>query len=160
MTGSAQEAEDLYQDTFLTAWEKRGSIDSFGNVRGFLMAVAVNLWNNRRRKLARHRRIAPAADPGTAGDEGEAQGDGTEKIPAQELTETEVIRREEAELIRRLTQELPERLRLVVYLRYGAELSEEEIGRVLRIPKGTVKSRLSRAKRSLQGKLEERGYEI
>ncbi len=50
---------------------------------------------------------------------------------------------------------LPEPLRIVIVLRYMEEYPVEEIARVLRVPKGTVCSRLARARRRMKEYLEE-----
>ena len=51
---------------------------------------------------------------------------------------------------------LPEELRRVVELQQSGELTSEQIGRVLRIPAATVRSRMARAKTMLRQKLERR----
>ncbi len=50
-----------------------------------------------------------------------------------------------------ILHQLPEKYRLVIVLFYYDELSLKEISKVLSVPVGTVKSRLSRAKRMLRG---------
>ena len=57
VTGSRQEAEDLYQDTFLKMYEVREGLSVEKNPKSFLMGVSVNLYRNRRRKYAIRRRI-------------------------------------------------------------------------------------------------------
>lgn len=54
-----EEAEELYQETMLTALEKHKKIDILANPRSFLLGIVVGLWKNRRRKLARRGRICP-----------------------------------------------------------------------------------------------------
>ena len=58
LTGSRQEAEDLYQDTFLKAVELRETIKADQNPKSYLLAVAVRIWKNKRRKFAWRKRIA------------------------------------------------------------------------------------------------------
>ena len=50
LTGSRQEADDLYQDTFLKMVELGDRLDIRSNPKGYLLSVSVNLWRNRRRK--------------------------------------------------------------------------------------------------------------
>ena len=57
LTGSRQEGEELYQETFLKAVELHRQIDGAQNPKGFLIAVAARLWRNRRRKYAWRQRI-------------------------------------------------------------------------------------------------------
>lgn len=69
LTGDQYEAEDLYQDTFVVALEKREKLEKMicensenqsegRKVRNYLMAVASNLWKNRWRKKKRHEKIS------------------------------------------------------------------------------------------------------
>ena len=59
LTCSRQEADDLYQDTFLKAVELQQKIDWQENPKSFLLSVAVQIWKNRKRKAAWRNRIAP-----------------------------------------------------------------------------------------------------
>jgi RNA polymerase sigma-70 factor (ECF subfamily) len=74
--------------------------------------------------------------------------------------EEEIVQRETVQMIRRMTEELPEKYRLPVYLYYSRELSLEEIADAMHIPKGTVKSRLHKARRMLKSRLEAEEDEI
>ena len=58
LTGSRQEADDLYQETFLRAVEKQKHLDMSGSPKSYLLSVAVYLWKNQRRKVGWRRRIA------------------------------------------------------------------------------------------------------
>ena len=49
LTRSRQEADDLYQDTFLNIMEVREKLEFTKNPKGYLLSVAVHLWTNRRR---------------------------------------------------------------------------------------------------------------
>ena len=50
LTYSEHDAEDLYQDTFLKAFESREKIDINNNPKSYLISIAVFLWNNKKRK--------------------------------------------------------------------------------------------------------------
>lgn len=153
LTRSKDEAEELYQETMLAALEKHQKIDTLGNPRSFLLGIVIGLWKNKRRKYARRGRICPQ----TSLDER------LEEIyPAEEgqSLEEEIVKQEIVQLVRRLTAELPEKYRIPVYLFYSRELSLEEIADVMHIPKGTVKSRLYKARIMLKNRLEAEGYEI
>lgn len=54
---------------------------------------------------------------------------------------------------------LPEKYQVLLYLYYTAELSVEEISRCVKIPSGTVKSRLHQARTQLKKQLEVAGYD-
>ena len=69
--------------------------------------------------------------------------------------EIQAVREEEASRVRRAVKSLPESLRRVIMLCELAELSYEEVGRVLGIPAGTVGSRRHRALGLLRERLGE-----
>ena len=64
------------------------------------------------------------------------------------------MKEEQLELLRKCVDNLPEKQRQVITLFYAGELSLEEISKVLKIPKGTVKSRLHKAKEELRKEME------
>ena len=57
LTRNVQEAEDLYQDTFLKAVELAGRIDFGKNPKSYLISIALRIWKNRKRKYAWRKRI-------------------------------------------------------------------------------------------------------
>lgn len=151
LCGSRQEADDLYQDTFLTALEKIDRIDIAGNIRSYLLSVAVRLWKNRRRKRAWRRRIAQ---------EQELNEQTADRITAEEmqdvsvLPEERILEEERLTAVRRAVSRLPDRLRVPVLLYYMEERQIMEISEILRLPEGTVKSRLHQARKRLERELE------
>ncbi len=147
LTGSRQEGEELYQETFLKAVELHRQIDGAQNPKGFLIAVAARLWRNRRRKYAWRQRIAPL----------EQLSERAEQQPVQaccDNPEELALQREQQQLVRQAVSELPDKWKLPVYMYYTAGLSIDEIAGLLRIPAGTVKSRLYKARSVLKEKLE------
>ena len=144
LTRDRELAEDLYQDTFLTAIQKQKQIDDEASIKGYLLSISVHLWKNAKRKLAWRNRIAPM---GQLDDATEQFFNYTEKDA--------VLEKEKKTLIRDAVQRLSEKYRIVILLFYMQELSQEEIANVLHIPIGTVKSRLYTAKQLLKSELEE-----
>lgn len=143
LTRDRELAEDLYQDTFLTAIQKQKQIDD-ATVKGYLLSISIGLWKNAKRKVAWRNRIAPM---------GQFE-DVTE--PFLRYTEKDsVLEEEEKTVIRNAVLRLSEKYRIVILLFYMQELSQEEIANVLHIPIGTVKSRLYTAKQVLKSELEE-----
>ena len=59
LAGSIPEAEELYQDTFMTILEKLYSISMEGNPKQYFISVCLRLWKNRQRKFAWRKRLAP-----------------------------------------------------------------------------------------------------
>lgn len=146
LTRSRQEAEDLYQDTFLKALEMKDRLDAAGNPKSCLLSVAVNLWRNRRRKMAIRLRITgPELSVEDMALEVPERGAGMEES---------LIEREERRMVRAAVAALPERYRLPVLLHYMEELKLSEIAEILGVPEGTVKSRLYKAKKLLERELE------
>ncbi len=146
LTRSRQEADDLYQDTFLKMVELSERLDIKRNLKSYLLSVAVNLWRNRKRKYAVRQKIT---GPMQSMEEMELE------LPTgEELPEEQIISEEERRMIRRAVSRLPEKYRLPVLLFYMEELKLSEISGVLRLPEGTVKSRLFKAKKLLKKELE------
>lgn len=52
LVNNREEAEELYQETFVKAFQLRNKINRCGNVKSFLMGIAANLWKNALRKKA------------------------------------------------------------------------------------------------------------
>ena len=146
LTQSRQEADDLYQDTFLKLIELGESPDFDRNPKSYLLTIAVQIWKNRRRKYAWRQRITGVCI---------SVEDSVLDIPSGEYSaEEQMISREEKMLVRRAVDKLPYRYRLPILLFYMEEMKITDISRVLDIPQGTVKSRLHKAKKLLEKELE------
>lgn len=153
ITGNREEAEDLYQDTFLKAVELKGKIDYNNNPRSYLVSVALRIWKNRRRKFAWRKRIAEICAFTEEAVQDEVLGE-------EESVEQTVLKNELEEQVRKAVNDLPEKFRIPVYLYYTLQLSVEEIANVMEIPQGTVKSRLHKARTLLRRELEVIIYEV
>ena len=151
LTGVREWADELYQDTFLTAMEHitRLHNDAGANPKSYLLSVAIRLWKNKRRKAAWRRRIAPEQSMDAPG--GEML---TDETGLTDSIETEVLRAEERRQVQRAVDALPEKYRVVVLLYYMEELPLAQIASLLHIPSGTVKSRLHQARKLLRQQLE------
>ncbi|MBQ4270312.1 MAG: RNA polymerase sigma factor [Clostridiales bacterium] len=145
LTGSRDLADDLYQQTFLTAIEK-GDIDPDNNPRSYLLGIAVNLRNNQRRKLL-FRRNREYLESDDVYDVISNISDGNENMG------DELERKERNKEIRKGVALLPEKLRQVVIMYYTEDLPVAEIASILNISEGTVKSRLSNARKKLKERL-------
>ncbi len=141
MTYTDFDAEDLYQQTFLTAFEKRNKIDRSNNPKAYLMKIADNIWKAHKSKYARHERIAPTC---SYDDMDYEVADDSESI------DESIIKTDEERMLLEYIDKLPKKLKQVVVMFYSSELSIEDISKVLHIPKGTVKSRLHNAKEQLR----------
>ena len=141
---NTHDADDLYQDTFLKAMEKVSLIDEENNPSAYLCTIAVSLWKSAVRKDARRQEIAP-----TVPIETKLNAKGNHDI------EDEILKSELSEEIKREVSALGDNLRPCVLLHYIGEMSLSEIAKVLKIPEGTVKSRLFTARKILKEKIGE-----
>ena len=154
VTGSWQEGEELYQDTFLKAVEMAEKIERNGNPKSYLLSIAIRLWKNRRRKFAWRQRIADMESLEERMEAGFLPAGGEVQQPEQ----THLLR-EQTLFVRRCMEELPEKYKLCILLYYAAELSVKEIAGCLKLPEGTVKSRLNKGRKMIKEKLEVAGYD-
>jgi RNA polymerase sigma-70 factor (ECF subfamily) len=139
--GDADEAEDAAQETFIRAYRMLKTFDTTRPLRPWLLRIAANLANNRRRAAGRYfamiRRWVFA-------------------FPEPSLhVETESSQRWEAQTLWQAVQRLDPKDQEVIYLRYFLELSVNETSEVLNVEAGTVKSRLHRALERLRGVVEQ-----
>lgn len=147
ITHSHQEADDLYQDTFLKMYELGTKLIIRSNPKSFLMSVALNLYRNHKRKLSIRERIM-----GTS----LLSEEMLENIPdLGGMVEDRLVNAEECQMVRRLVRGLPDKYRIPVLLYYMEELSLSQIAALLQMPENTVKTRIRRAKKILKEKLEE-----
>jgi len=124
--------EDIVQETFITANRRRADIGQ-GQERRFLVATAVRLCSNYRKKAHVRREVAH---------EQNFDGDASPLLDAEQL----LIAKQTHELLERLLAELPEAQRAVFVLYELEELSVPEIASLLELPLGTVSSRIWRAR--------------
>ena len=70
-----------------------------------------------------------------------------------------IIQEDEKNTVQRIVANLPEKYRMPIHLYYAADLSVKEIAETMKIPEGTVKSRMNKAKHLLKKELEALGYD-
>jgi RNA polymerase sigma-70 factor (ECF subfamily) len=152
LAGNRTDTEDLYQETFLKAMEICHKIDLEQNPKGYLISIAIRIWKNNRRKYARRQRIAPTEE--LQEDLCPCSDTGSTNSP-----EEIAISREQIKLVHIAAASLQDKLKIPLYMRYGADMPIESIAAALHIPQGTVKSRLHNARKSIQKLLEVNAYE-
>lgn len=130
------DAEEAVQDAFLRAWRFRAAIPPGEGVRPWLYRVVVNACLSKlRADKGRRQHVTGFSDLAAALAE--------EGGPGPEMT---ALRSEVQGAVLDALGRLPEHLRVVVVLRYYAQLTEREIAAVIHRRPGTVKSRLHDAK--------------
>lgn len=138
-------AEDLFQETFLRAFKNRTAFDPGRRFASWLYGIATIAWKDH---LRREAKVSPSPQRGEA----ELRVLDDQAGPAEE-----VERREIQEVVREEIERLPEDQRLIVILRHYQGFNYEEIGEALRLPLGTVKSRLHYALARLKERLSRKG---
>jgi RNA polymerase sigma-70 factor (ECF subfamily) len=131
--GDADEARDAAQEAFVRAWRALGSFRSGAEPRPWLMRIVVNAARNRRRGSGRRTNLAVRIAQ-------DRPSDGAAPSP-----EAAVLAGERRERLLAAVNQLGDDDRTVLGLRWFAELGEAEMAAALNVPRGTVKSRLSRA---------------
>ncbi len=151
MCGNRDDAEELCQETFVKALENLGGFRQASGFYTWLFRIAVNLTISRRRRSGRvkfHSLDAAGADEDDSTGGADAVADSRDNDP-QEL----VARADADQRVLKALEELDEEFRVAVVLRDVEGMNYEQIAQILDIPVGTVKSRLYRARSTLQKKL-------
>ncbi len=148
LTNNLLEADDLYQDAFLTAMELKEKIEYSNNPKSYLLSIALRIWKNKKRKFAWRKRIADVQSLGDGRDA--AMGESAELSLEERIT-----MKEKDESIRMAVNRLPEKFKIVVLLFYMEDLSTAQIAETMKIPIGTVLSRLHQARKMLKKELED-----
>ena len=137
--GRHEEAEDLTQDIFLKIFKSLGTFDRRANFQTWLISVSRNLCIDHYRSVRLERQaIDRQVDPNELSPVSHEPG----PIAAIE-------QQDRVALLREALAVLPESLRTAVLMRDIQELSYQEIADRLRLPEGTVKSRINRGRTEL-----------
>jgi RNA polymerase sigma-70 factor (ECF subfamily) len=137
--GKHDEAEDLTQDIFLKIFKSLNTFDRRANFQTWLISISRNLCIDHYRSVRKEREtidrdvdaneLSPLShDPG----------------PVAALEQQDRV-----QLLREAMASLPDTLRTAVLMRDIQELSYQEIADKLRLPEGTVKSRINRGRTEL-----------
>ncbi|MDI7274979.1 MAG: sigma-70 family RNA polymerase sigma factor [Anaerolineae bacterium] len=138
MLGTAMEAEEAAQETFLRAYRRLHTYDAAQKLSSWMLAIAAHYCVDRLRR--RRMPCLPMEEaPASA-----LQAQGVEGAPEQDLLE-----REREHEIQVLLARLPETYRMVIVLRYWQDMSYEEMAQMLGTTESAIKSRLHRARELL-----------
>ena len=150
LTGNASDAEDLAQDALIRALKALSAFRGDSEPSTWLYRITVNTWKNRVRSEKRRGlwKMIPF-DFFTGEDHDEEPAFKAEEPPLDAGLETA----EKSGLVQKALLELEDESRAIVVLREIEGQSYREIASALQIPEGTVKSRISRAREALKGKL-------
>jgi RNA polymerase sigma factor (sigma-70 family) len=145
ITGDASEAEEATQEAFMKAYRALEQFRSGARFRPWLLAIVANEARNQRRAAARRTGLfLRTAREGTP-------------VNSPSSPEAAVLAAERREELLEALGGLREEARWAIGCRYFLGLSEEEMAAILGCARGTVKSRLSRALKSLRTEIAKEG---
>lgn len=151
LTQNLHDAQDLYQQTWLKAISR---INSYANksMKNWLYTICLNLYRDNYRKSKRKEQIISSKFSS------EAQEKALENATDNETAESAAIRNINNDLLLSKIDQLSDKLRVPIILFYFDGLDYKAIAGILRVPIGTVKSRLNLAKEKLRKEMEKEYY--
>ena len=151
MTGNREDALDLAQEAFLNAWRGLASFQGNSSFSTWVYRLASNACIDFLRKRKRRQQ---GESPHSLDDE---EAPLPEPADPRGSPEEELERRELRRAVERGLQALPDHHRQVLVMRELSGMSYQEIGAVLDLDLGTVKSRIARARLALKKFLVQEG---
>lgn len=151
--GDGPSASDATQEAFISAYE---NLEKFrgGSFKAWLLRILTNACYDEHRR--RKRRASTSLDEMQEMMDG-LEGDDSALMQTPPDPEASVERGELVQAIRRCLDQLTLEFRSVVVLADVQEMDYKQVSQVLKIPLGTVKSRLARARARLQECLQGHG---
>lgn len=144
--GCGQAVEDILQDVYLAAMQKRPrAVDELA-LRGWLFRVTINRCHLENRKRGLRRKIFPKLVRWF------------HRKNSNEPATEKVIQSEQHKAVRSALEGLDELHKAPLVLRYFQGMSSIQIAEILEIPDSTVRSRLRRARMKLAAALRKKGY--
>jgi RNA polymerase sigma-70 factor (ECF subfamily) len=138
------DAEDAAQECFLRVWRYKDRLHEIDNAKTWLARIA---WTTALDKRRAGRKMVSLNDAEAGMDLQESLSDET---PA---ADEQLAERQKQELLQRLIAGLPDDLAQTLELSTVQELNSAEIAEVMKIPEGSVRTRLFRARKQLKEKL-------
>ena len=126
--------EDAVQETLRRAWEKRASLKNDHHLQTWVIRILINVCHDIQRERQR-------------------------LIPTEKISEPVIHAPTDTVDLRNCLFQLDERERIPIMLHYIEGYEVREIAAILRIPQGTVKSRLDRGRRQLKDICREEVFE-
>ena len=141
------------QDTFFRAYRSLHTFKGQAAFSTWLTQIALNVYRSHlRSQQVRQNWVYQTEDP-------EVVHNVIRDLIPGALPDQIVEKRERIQLVHKSIQNLPERYRKAMWLRYVMDWSYEEITQALRVPLGTVKTWLCRARRQLKSEFRKLGLQ-
>jgi RNA polymerase sigma-70 factor (ECF subfamily) len=145
--GRPADADEAVQDACVTAWQRIETLDDPSAFRAWLLRITWRKALDRRRSMIKWLRRITAADDVQDGLLVSRVADQTQPV------DDELVTRERDRVVAQMIRSLPARLRDPFLLAAAGEQRYDDIATTLEIPVGTVKWRVSEARRVLREKL-------
>jgi len=149
MAGNYDDASDVAQEAFIRVFNAINTFRGEANFTTWLYRIVTNVYLDERKKRKSH--LHTSLQDFVELEENTVTRQVEDTAPSPESV---VERVERDEMLNRAIQELPEYQRIMVVLYHTQGKSYEEIAGIMRLPIGTVKSRLNRARLALKERLE------
>ena len=138
------DAEDAAQECFLRVWKQKDRLHEVNNAKTWLARIAWTTALDKRRASGK----ALSLDDAESG--AELLDSISDSAPA---ADEQLVNRQNQQLLQRLIAGLPDDLGRTLELSTVQELNSAEIAEVMKIPEGSVRTRLFRARKQLKEKL-------
>lgn len=148
LTWSAHDAEDLFQQTWVKA-VKNAPKYRHDNFRPWLYKICLNQYRDDRKRAFRARQHIEDGFASTS-----AKDYVLSTAAAGESVEQQYERRHIQAMLVASIDKLPERLKMPLVMFFYQRMKYSEIAQAIRVPEGTVKSRINAAKKRLKTQLE------
>lgn len=139
--GKTDDLADIVQQTLTACVQARDRVPDGLAFRAYLLGIARNVLLHDRRRRGRKPEPDALDEPAFAG-------------PSALSPSRVVAERDERRLLLRALRRLPVDLQWLIELHYWEDLRQDEVAAILAVPPGTIKSRLSRAKKLLRAAIE------
>ena len=134
-------AEDLAQETFIKVYTKKDSYKEISKFSTWLYTIASNLAKTELRKIKRRKTFSISSI---------TKSDKEHNFFVDDSKEEEILDKNENNILHESIYSLEQDFRTIIILREIQELSYENISKILKLPLGTVKSRINRGKLKLR----------
>jgi RNA polymerase sigma-70 factor, ECF subfamily len=145
---SHEEAEDVAQEAFVTAWTRLDGYRGEAQFRTWLLTIAWRRALSRRESVWRRLRRTVSTDEGAYREPATAARGADERLADEALVKR----------LRELVGRLPLRLRAPLLLTASGDWTYDEMAAALGVPSGTLKWRVMEARRRLKSQLEAEGF--
>ena len=143
LTQNMHDAQDLYQQTWLKAISK-AALYKNKSIKNWLYTICLNLYRDNYRRNKRKQQIVSSKFSADAYEKA------IQNATDNETTENAAIRNINNRLLLKNIEQLSDKLRVPIILHYFENVDYKSIAQMMRIPIGTVKSRLNLAKNQLR----------